>query len=239
MSSILETLAAEVGPSVLSQLGESAGATPQQTQSVFASALPALIGGLSKNTQSEGGAQALAGALDRDHGPGLMDQLGPLAGQLLGGSGGGGGSDLASLAGAAMSMFGGGGQSPQGAGGLVALLGAASALGGGQAPKAANGAGILGHIFGARQNDVTSNIAQASGVDQGVVMKLLPMLAPLVMSALGTLKKNQGLDAGGVANLLSNEANSMQAPKDDGFGADDLMRIGGALAQSGLLQNLF
>jgi hypothetical protein len=238
MSSIIEALAAEIGPQALSQLGSSVGASPEQTQSVFQAALPALIGGLARNAQNPDGAQALAGALDRDHGPNIMETLGPLAGQLLGG-GGGQASGLGGLAGAAMSMFGGGGG--QQAGGLGALLGAVSALsgGGGNVPKAVNGAGILGHIFGGKQNDVSGNIAQASGVDAGTVIKLLPVIAPLVMSALGSLKKQNGLDASGVAGLLASEATTLNAPTDDGFGADDLMRIGGALAQSGLLSKLF
>jgi hypothetical protein len=232
MSSILETIAAEVGPGTLAGIGAAVGATPAQTQSVFAAALPALVGGLAKNASAPEGAQALASALDRDHAPNLLESLAPMAGALLGGGGG-----LASLAG---SLLGGGGGAASNLGSLLgALAGGAPA----SAPKALNGAGILGHIFGGapKAEGAASSVANASGVDAGTVMKLMPLLAPIVMSALGSLKKKNGLDANGMTSLLQNEATTLQAPapKDDGFGVDDLMKVGTQLASSGLLGKLF
>lgn len=118
--------------------------------------------------------------------------------------------------------------------------------GGGQGqaglPKALNGAGILGHIFGGNQQQVVNNAAQASGVDSGMMMKFVVMLAPMVMSALGTIKQQRGLDAGGLSGMLQQEHQAVAggaAPAAGGFGAGDLMKIGGALAQSGVLGKLF
>lgn len=251
MSSIVETMLGELGGGTLQQIGSAIGATPQQTQAMAGAALPALISGLAQNTAKPEGASALASALDRDHGPNLMDQLGPLAGQLMGGGGGGGGG----LAGALGGLLGGGGggggllggAGGGGGGGLGALLPAALSMmnGGGQGgqsalPKALNGAGILGHIFGGNQQQVVNNAAQSSGVDSGMMMKFIVMLAPMVMSALGTLKQQRGLDAGGLAGMLQQEHQSVGAqPAAPAAGGLDVMKLGGALVQSGLLGKLF
>ena len=238
MSSIFDTITNELGGGTLAALGTAVGATPEQTRSVVGAAIPALIAGLASNVARPEGAAALAGALDKNHGPNLMDHLGPLAGSLFGGGGASSSSSggFGALAGLAGSLLGGSSSSSSGGGGLAALLPMAiSAMqsGNGSAPAALNGAGILGHIFGGAQNKVADTVAKASGVDASIVMKLLPILAPIVMSALGTLKQKRGLDAGGLSSLLKNEAAAV-APTtaaDDGFGVDDLMKIGGLLSK--------
>ena len=72
-----------------------------------------------------------------------------------------------------------------------------------QNAKATNGAGILNHILGERQGNAVSMISQMSGLDQGKTGNLMMMLAPMVMSALGKTKREQGLDVGNLASLLS------------------------------------
>lgn len=249
MSQLLEAIAKELGPRVLAQVGSKVGANPQQTQAVAAAAIPLLVAALAKNAKQPGGAQALAGALDRDHAPNLIDQLGPLAGMLGGAGGGAGGGGAGALAGLAGAMLGGGGGGGN-AGGLGALLAAAAGsmgntgAAGATLPKALQGDKILGHVLGDKRGAATSDVARASGVDMSTVAALLPVLAPVVMSALGTTKKERGLDAGGLAGFLEGEAKQIggsaaPASGSAGFGADDLMKIGGALAQSGLLGKLF
>jgi hypothetical protein len=248
MSDILSAMASELGPQALAQLGSSFGASPQQTQSAVAAALPALMAGLARNSAQPQGAQALASALDKNHAPNLMDSLGPLAGSLLasqmgGGGGGGMGGLLGGLLGGALG--GGAPQQPAQQPGLGGLLGALvqGGLGGQKAapPAALNGAGILGHVLGDQQGAVVQNVAKASGLSPQVVSAMLPALAPILMSALGSLKKDRGLDANGVAQLVQkeNQALTRTAPAAAAPGGLDLASMGGALLQSGLLNQLF
>ena len=67
------------------------------------------------------------------------------------------------------------------------------------------GTSILGHIFGGRDNAMANVLGQASGLNLGSAASLLAMLAPLVMGALGKVQRQQGLDSGGLANILQND----------------------------------
>lgn len=82
-SSLLQQLQ---GPGI-QQIASQLGVEPAQAQSAVATALPLLLGALGRNTQQADGAQALLGALQRDHAgaAGGLD-LGGLLGSVLGGS---------------------------------------------------------------------------------------------------------------------------------------------------------
>jgi hypothetical protein len=67
------------------------------------------------------------------------------------------------------------------------------------------GAGILGHVLGGRQQAVQNGLSQVTGLDAAKAGTLLTMLAPLVMGALGRTKRENGLDAGGLATVLTGE----------------------------------
>jgi hypothetical protein len=47
------------------------------------------------------------------------------------------------------------------------------------------GEAILGHILGGRSQRTTTGLSQATGLNAGSVMKLLAILAPIVMAAIG------------------------------------------------------
>lgn len=102
----------------------------------------------------------------------------------------------------------------------------------GNAPAAAtssnalNGAGILGHILGDRQEVAAQQISQSSGLNMNQIMQLMPVLAPIVMGVLGRAKNSGGLDLGSLANVLMGSAQGAQA---GGFG--DLLGsvLGGVL----------
>ena len=108
-----------------------------------------------------------------------------------------------------------------------------------QNPQSANGAGILGHVFGSQQPAIENNLAQATGMDQSSAGGLLETLAPLVMGSLGKAQQQNGLDASGLSNLLNNQQQEAQAnapgamsmlsslldQNKDGSSMDDLQRM--------------
>ncbi|HLA64312.1 MAG TPA: DUF937 domain-containing protein [Rhodothermales bacterium] len=133
-------------------------------------------------------------------------------------------------------------------GGLGGLLGGAQAAAGGAAPgRAADGAGILGHIFGGRQEEVASTAGQAAGLDRGQMLRLLIALAPIVMAALA--RRQRQPDAPALPDLVGGAAQEAraQAPgglmgalsglldsDNDGSIMDDLARrAGGSLLGGG------
>lgn len=79
-------------------------------------------------------------------------------------------------------------------------------LGGQVTGKQVDGAGILGHLLGNRQPELEQGVAKASGLDMSQVARLLPILAPIVMAALGRQKRQAGLDEAGLSGLLGKEA---------------------------------
>ncbi|MBK8555616.1 MAG: DUF937 domain-containing protein [Lewinellaceae bacterium] len=70
----------------------------------------------------------------------------------------------------------------------------------------ANGMGILNHVLGGQQEAVAQQVGQKSGLDMSQVMKLMPILAPIVMGVLGKAKKTGGLDLGNLAGVLMGSA---------------------------------
>ena len=108
-------------------------------------------------------------------------------------------------------------------------------------PQTANGAGILGHVFGGQKPAIESNIAQATGIDQGSAGGLLETLAPLVMGAVGRAQQQEQLDPSGLSNLLNQQQqqaqnnapgamgmlSSMLDQNNDGSAIDDLKRMAG------------
>lgn len=76
-----------------------------------------------------------------------------------------------------------------------------------------DGAKILGHVLGQRQPHVEQNLSKNTGLDLGLVMKLLPILAPLVMGYLSREKEKSQLDPGGLSDLLNNERQKTEEKK--------------------------
>jgi len=74
-----------------------------------------------------------------------------------------------------------------------------------KAPDAAAGDGILGHVLGSRRSAVETGVSSTSGLDPQSVSRMLTMLAPVIMGALGRTQRQQNLDAGGLASLLGAE----------------------------------
>ena len=90
-------------------------------------------------------------------------------------------------------------------------------LSGAMSGKATDGAGILGHILGGQTQTVQQGVSQASGLDMGKVARLLPMLAPIVMAALGRTKRQAGLDPTGLSGILGQESQRARQAAPDGL----------------------
>ncbi len=194
MSGILDLLAQNLTGPQMGQIAQAIGADEATTRRAVGAALPALLTGLDRNTNTPQGAQALAGAVQQDHDGSLLDNLGGFLSQMTGGSqaaapaasGGGIGDVLGGLMG--------------GGGALGGILG--SLMG----SKATDGGGILGHILGGKQPQVEQGVAQASGLNMGQVSKLLPILAPIVMAAIGKYMSSRNASPQDLSGALQQEA---------------------------------
>ncbi|MGY0427348.1 MAG: DUF937 domain-containing protein, partial [Polaribacter sp.] len=121
-----------------------------------------------------------------------------------------------------------------------------------------DGAGILNHVLGNKQQGVEQVIGQKAGIDTGSVGNILKVAAPLLMGFLGKQKREQNLsDSNGLTGLLGgmlggnetkNEQSFLEKILDaDGDGSiiDDVtgMFLGGSGKKSGgiggLLGGLF
>jgi hypothetical protein len=113
--------------------------------------------------------------------------------------------------------------------------------------KAANGAGILGHILGAQQGSAVEAITKMSGLNTSQSSDLLVKMAPIVLGMLGKQKKTMGLNPTDLIGMISGAANTSKAQvgnsslltsfldqNGDGDIKDDAARIG-----FNLLKNLF
>jgi len=103
-------------------------------------------------------------------------------------------------------------------------------LGGGQdaAGLASGSQGMLGSILGGGGlGKVTDIIAKTAGISGGSAGSLLGILAPIVMGILSKQKAASGLDAGGLASLLSSQKSHLSAALPAGMG--DSLGLGNIL----------
>ena len=106
------------------------------------------------------------------------------------------------------------------------------------------GADLLKDILGPKQKQVESGVGKMSGLDAGSVAKLMAMLAPLVLGAIGRKQKQEKLDSDGLSKYLGQEREAFQKgdPKqasifgkmldqdgDGDFDASDMMRVGASM----------
>ncbi len=189
MSSLLEMLTQQLGGDATSEISRKLGADEGATGKAISAALPMLMGALARNASRPEGAQALAGALARDHDGSVLDNV---AGFL-------------------------------------------------KSPDTKAGDGILRHTLGAKRDAIQQQLGRETGLDAGAVSKLLPMLAPLVMGALGRESRSKGLDVGGLTNMLAGERKVAESSASlgglaalldadsDGQIADDVAKLGKGL----------
>ncbi|OAD40895.1 DUF937 domain-containing protein [Polaribacter atrinae] len=116
-----------------------------------------------------------------------------------------------------------------------------------------DGAGILSHILGSKQQGVQQVIGQKSGLDADAVANILKVAAPLLMGVLGKQsKENNVTDSSGLGGLLggmlggndaANEQSFLEKILDadgDGSVVDDVagMFLGGDKKESGGIGSL-
>lgn len=209
---LLEQLAGTLDARTLQGLGQAIGATPEQTRTAVQVALPTLLGALGKNSATPEGAAALHQAVRRDH---AQVDLGSLLGSVLGGGGAPGGAGtagggLGGLLGAVAGMMGGAPAQPSGGAGL-----------------AQSGAAILKHVLGGAQPRAADGVAQSAGISPAAAAQLMAMLAPLVMGALGRMQQQDGLDAGGLAKAIQQDAGRVGAAPGQRGGVASLLDTDG------------
>jgi len=143
-------------------------------------------------------------------------------------------------------------QTDDGAGALHSALGdhagsdvgsiLGSVLGGG---GLGNGGAILGHIFGARQDQAAQGLGQQTGLGSQNAGQLLAILAPVVMGVLGNMSRRQGMSASGLGSVLGQEAQRIGGSNSGGllgavfdqdgdgrFGISDVLKMGEGLLGS-------
>lgn len=192
MPSIFDTIQKTLAGDTMSRIGRELGTDERTTGTAAGAAVTAILGGLARNSARPGGAQALAGALEKDHDGSIMDNL-------------------------------------------SGFLGNASA---------GPGDGILRHVLGNRRAAVESGLGQASGLNRDQMGKLMTMLAPVVMGALGRAQRERRMDATALTGFLSQESRTlggretvslgilgrvMDADGDGDVDVSDLIKKGGGL----------
>ncbi|GKS77715.1 DUF937 domain-containing protein [Acidovorax sp. SUPP950] len=204
--SLADELMAQLQGAPLQQLSSQLGTDATQTRSAVATALPLLLGALGRNAAQPQGAEALLGALQRDHQPaagggaGGLD-LGGLLGSLLGGGSAAGGGQGADILG---HVF--GSQRPQAEAGLA------------QATGLGANAGQLLQLLAPIVMSFLAQRVQAGGLDAGSLGRTLGH------------ERDRARQPGGLGGLGGGVLGSLLDQDGDGqVGLSDLVKLGGGL----------
>ena len=107
-------------------------------------------------------------------------------------------------------------------------------------PRPTNGSGILDHALGDRQEPMAQALSAKSGLDMSTIMRLLPLLAPIVMGMLGKRGKASGGGGTGgfslddIGDLLNREKRDARSKNPDiGDILDSFGKGSGAGSKSG------
>ena len=98
--------------------------------------------------------------------------------------------------------------------------------GSGQNSLAETGSNMLSGLFGGGTLDtMAQTIGKFAGIGEGASKSMLGMLGPLVLGALGQQQRSAGLDASGLASLLTSQKDQIAAAIPSGL-ADQLSAAG-------------
>ncbi len=197
--SLAQELFAQLQGAPLQQVSQQLGIGQAEASGAIGAALPLLMGALGRNAEQPQGAEALFGALQRNHS----------------------GLDIGSVLG--------------------------SVLGGASTPEA-NGAGILGHIFGGNQPRAEAGLGQATGLDSNRAGQLLKILAPIVLAFLAQRMSQSGRNSPGeLSQVLGQEQQQIRQRSGPGgllgavldqdgdgqLGLGDLLKVGSGFLGGG------
>jgi hypothetical protein len=150
----------------VSQISAQLGQDSDKTRSAIQSALPMLLGAVTRSAHEDNGA-GLANALSAKHDGGLLDDV---AGYL-------------------------------------------------SKNDQSDGAGILGHVLGSKQDAAAATLQKAAGVDKDKASSLLATLAPIVLGALGKAKRDAGMSGADLTRALDTEALAIESKAPGMMGA--------------------
>jgi hypothetical protein len=78
-----------------------------------------------------------------------------------------------------------------------------------QNPSTLNGAGILKHVLGGKQQTAVETISKQSGLDSGKVAQLMITLAPVILGMLGKAKAQTGNNQSGLLDFLKSSTQTV------------------------------
>jgi len=97
---------------------------------------------------------------------------------------------------------------------------------------------FLAHAFGANQTPIFDSVAKSTGLGFNAISALMSVAAPLMMTSLGRLVREDRLDPAGLGRILTHEAGDVQGMLPPGVSA--LVGAGSATAASRpLAMNVF
>ncbi|MBN2079768.1 MAG: DUF937 domain-containing protein [Spirochaetes bacterium] len=84
--------------------------------------------------------------------------------------------------------------------------------------KTQAGAKILKHVLGEQEGVVEKGLGKLAGLDKSQVAGVLATLAPLVLGAISKNTSKEGLDVGGLTDLLKSESKAAEKKAPDAMG---------------------
>lgn len=236
MTSMLQQLGAALPPELLGQLGSRLGVDTNQVSECMGAVTPVVLGSLSKQASTPGGAEALFAQLSQAGG---NNALGSLIGALGGMGDGGGGNPLAGMLGTLLGGAG-GASAPSstapatGASGgnpLASMLGTLLGGAGGASPASAGadtgggnpifgmlgtllgGAGSappqrdpLSMLLGDKANTISATLSERLGFD---VRPLLTLAVPMIAGVINRAIKSGNLNANNLQQFLASESSAV------------------------------
>ncbi|MEG9326735.1 DUF937 domain-containing protein [Salinimicrobium catena] len=95
------------------------------------------------------------------------------------------------------------------------------------------GSGIIGHIFGGKQDKIVDAVSSATQMDSSKVTKIIKMAAPVIMGILGKQKRKDDVGKGGLSSLVGSvmgtNSSHDQSLLETFMDADDDSNIAGQL----------